>query len=248
MPVDDNWSEHFFEGPWIDLHLSFRSPSDVQRETDAILSLLQPSVGARIVDIPCGPGDHVVELARRGFQVTGVDRSAALLEHARRRARKAQVTAEFVTGDMRAFRTDAPFDILTCMWGSFGYFDAAGDQAQLHTFHELIRPGGQLLLDLLPLEGILFNFEPRDSQRVGRMIVVQDRSYDMQRQRIDGTWTFHRDDERIERQTSMRLYTVRETLEMLDAAGFSDVAMLDPETLDRFELGAIRTWVRARRR
>jgi len=248
MPVDDNWSEHFFEGPWIDLHLSFRSPSDVQRETDAIVSLLQPVQGARIVDIPCGPGDHSVELARRGYQVTGVDRSAQLLEHAARRAKAAQVPVELVVDDMRTFRTDTPFDALICMWGSFGYFDTAGNQAQLQTFRELIRPGGQLLLDLLPLEGILFNFEPRDSQRVGRMIVVQERSYDMQRQRIEGTWTFHRDDERIERKSSMRLYTVRESLEMLDAAGFSDVVMLDPETLGRYELGAIRTWVRARRR
>lgn len=248
MPVDDNWSEQFFEGPWIDLHLSFRGPSDVQRETDAIVSLLQPAEGARIVDIPCGPGDHTVELARRGYQVTGVDRSTELLEHARSRAKEAQVQAEFVAGDMRTYRTATPFDALICMWGSFGYFDAAGNQAQLQTFHELIRPGGQLLLDMLPLEGILYNFEARDSQRVGRMIVVQERSYDMQRQRIEGTWTFHRDDERIERKSSMRLYTVRETLEMLDAAGFSDVAMLDPETLDRYELGAIRTWVRARRR
>lgn len=248
MPVSDAWSETFFEGPWIDLHLWMRSQSDVQRETDSILSLLEPAPGTHIVDVPCGPGDHAVELARRGHHVTGIDRCAELLDHARRRAREAQVDAAFVEGDMRTFRTETSFEALICMWGSFGYFDASGDRAQLETYHALIRPGGRLLLDLLPLEGILTSFEPRDSQRVGRMIVTQERSYDMLRQRIDGVWTFHRDDERIERSTSMRLYTVREAYELLESAGFSEVEMFDPETCEPFSLGAVRALVRARRR
>ena len=248
MPISNTWSEGFFDGPWIDLHLSFRSPTDIQRETDAIVSLLEPEADSHIVDVPCGPGDHAIELARRGHQVTGIDQCEELLDHARRRIQQDGLQADFFSGDMRSYRSAERFDSLICMWGSFGYFDDAGDRAQLETFHHLLRPGGRLLLDLLPLEGIVANFEPRNSQRVGQMIVTQDRSYDMRRQRIDGTWTFHRGDERIERKTSMRLYTVRETYELLDASGFGEVEMFDPETLEPFSLGAIRTWVRARRR
>ncbi len=248
MPVNDAWSEDFFDGPWIDLHLALRSPSDIERETDAIVEILDPGGSLRIIDLPCGPGDHAVELALRGHDVTGVDRSEELLAHAIRRARDAHVSATFEAGDMRTFRSPTTFDALICMWGSFGYFDAEGDLAQLHTFRELLRPDGTLLLDLLPLEGILVSFEPHDSQRIGRMIVTQKRSYDMHRQRIDGVWTFHRDDERIERRTSMRLYTIREALEMLRVVGFEDVDLFDPETRAPFALGATRTWLRARRR
>lgn len=248
MPVSDTWSEDFFEGPWIDLHLSLRSPSDTQREADSIVSLIEPEPGSRIADVPCGPGDHTLELARRGHRVTGVDRCEELLDHARRRAREAGLQAEFVCGDMRSHRSPQPFDALICMWGSFGYFDEAGDRAQLETFRAMLRPGGRLLLDLLPLEGIVANFEPHDSQRVGRMIVTQDRSYDMRRQRIDGAWVFHRDEDRIERKTSMRLYTIREAHELLESSGFEQVEMFDPETLQPFALGGIRSWARARRR
>lgn len=247
MPVDARWSEQFFNGPWIDLHLSMRGRSDIQRETDAIVALLKPGEAATIADVPCGPGDHCIELARRGFDVTGIDLSEELLEHARSRAHDARVDASFVAGDMRTYRSERAFDAVICLWGSYGYFDEAGDRAQLETLRQLLRPGGQLLLDMLPLEGILLSFEPHDSLRIGSMIVVQDRSYDMQSQRIDGTWTFHRSDERVERKTSMRLYTVREIISMLAEGGFTDVTLFDPETLGEFELGAIRTWVMARR-
>ncbi len=248
MPAQPDWSDDFFIGPWIDLHLSMRSPFDIQRETDAVTALLDLPPGASVVDVPCGPGDHCIELARRGFRVTGVDRSEVLLEHARRRAADAGVAPTFLSGDMRSVRLTPSFDALICLWGSFGYFDDEGDRCQLETFHSLIRPGGQLLLDVLPLEGILMHFEPRDSHRTGSMIVVQDRRYDQRGQRLESDWAFHRGDECIRRTTSMRLYTLREALALLEGAGFDDVRFLDPETREPFSLGSVRAWACARRR
>lgn len=247
MAVDLDWSESFFEGPWFELHLNMRNRSDIERECDSVEALLDLQPPSRIVDIPCGPGDHAIELARRGFRVTGVDRSQTLLDHASTRARGANASLDLVRGDMRTHSAVDPFDALICLWGSFGYFDTDGDLAVLRVFRDLIRPGGVLLLDLLPLEGILTNFEPKDSQRLGTMTVVQERSYDMLRQRVDGKWTFHVENERIVKYTSMRLYTVREALALLEESGFADIACFDPETRGPFEFGSARAWVRARR-
>jgi len=247
MPMSPHWSDDFFDGPWVDLHLSFRSALDIEREADATVAFLGLPLGASIVDIPCGPGDHTIELARRGYCTTGIDRSEALLGHAKARALEAGAKASFVRGDMRSVRLDQDFDALVCLWGSFGYFDDAGDRAQLETFRHLLRPGGVMLIDLLPLEGILTHFEPRDSHRVGPMIVAQERSYDVLTQRTDAVWTFHRDGDRIVRKTSLRLYTVRELIGLLEEAGFENVAVFDPETRDAFALGSVRAWVLARR-
>lgn len=247
MTVNCNWSESFFEGPWIDLHLSMRSAFDIRREVDAITGVLDLPLGSRIIDLPCGPGDHVIELARRNYQVTGVDRSEQLLEHARQRAAQIGVTPSFLPGDMRAFQATPPFDALICLWGSFGYFDEDGDRQQLNAFHSLIRKGGLLLLDVLFLEGILLHFEPHDSHRTGDMTVIQDRRYDHVGQRIESDWTFRIGKKSIQRTTSMRLYTVRETLGLLREQGFDDIQLLDPETLRPFSLGSIQSWVCARR-
>jgi 2-polyprenyl-3-methyl-5-hydroxy-6-metoxy-1,4-benzoquinol methylase len=41
-------------------------------ESEAIISWLEVKPGAKILDLGCGPGRHSLELARRGFEVTGI--------------------------------------------------------------------------------------------------------------------------------------------------------------------------------
>lgn len=53
----------------------------------------------KALDIGCGTGDHAIELARRGWQVTGVDYVARALDKARAKAAAAGVAVEYVEGD-----------------------------------------------------------------------------------------------------------------------------------------------------
>src|SRR5262247_565565 len=65
------------------LFSQFRSPESTVREAEQILGLVRPSPGAAVLDLCCGPGRHSLEFARRGFRVTGVDRTARYLATAR---------------------------------------------------------------------------------------------------------------------------------------------------------------------
>jgi SAM-dependent methyltransferase len=56
------------------------------------------------LDLGCGGGLWSIELARRGWQVTGVDIVSKALRTARERARKAGVEVRFVQGDIAALR------------------------------------------------------------------------------------------------------------------------------------------------
>src|SRR6516225_8796268 len=66
--------------------------------------------GGAVLDLCCGPGRHSLEFARRGFTVTGVDRSPFLLERARERADAEGTKVEWVLGDMREFQRPSAFD------------------------------------------------------------------------------------------------------------------------------------------
>jgi 2-polyprenyl-3-methyl-5-hydroxy-6-metoxy-1,4-benzoquinol methylase len=68
---DDFWRTFY---PFMFADERFAATPD---EVDRILALTQCS-GGNVLDLCCGPGRHSVELARRGFQVTGVDRSPFL--------------------------------------------------------------------------------------------------------------------------------------------------------------------------
>lgn len=137
------WNERFFRrfwpvaGPAITAH-TYES----DREVESILRLLRLRPRARILDVPCGYGRHAVELARRGFQVTGVDISPKLLAQAREAARTRGVAAEFRRGDMRRLRYRQRFDAVLNLFTSFGYFGDREDLEVLKGFRRALRPGG----------------------------------------------------------------------------------------------------------
>src|SRR5436190_373604 len=68
--------------------------------------------GGWVLDLCCGPGRHAVPLAKKGFRVTGVDRSPFLLDEAKTRAVEADVDVEFVLEDMRSFSRPSAFDVV----------------------------------------------------------------------------------------------------------------------------------------
>lgn len=76
------------------------------------------------LDLCCGPGRCSIALAKRGFSVTGVDRTKYLLDKARARARAASVRIEWVQEDMRDFVRPGSFALVLSMFTSFGYFDS----------------------------------------------------------------------------------------------------------------------------
>ena len=60
--------------------------ANTRAEVDFILEVMQVPPTGSLLDVGCGVGRHALELARRGYRVTGVDISAGMLEQARRAA------------------------------------------------------------------------------------------------------------------------------------------------------------------
>lgn len=65
----------------------------------------------RIIDIGCGTGRHSIELAKRGYTVTGVDLSAAMLAKAEENAKKAGVKVTFLRQDARSLDLPNRYDL-----------------------------------------------------------------------------------------------------------------------------------------
>lgn len=104
-----------------------------------------------ILDIGCGTGRHAIELARRGFEVTGIDLSAAQLRRAREQARAAGVTVDFRRRDARTFRCRRRFDlaIMLCE-GGFSLMETdAMNVAILQSATRALKPGGTFIFTCL---------------------------------------------------------------------------------------------------
>ena len=82
-------------------------------EVEFLLSLYPLKPGASILDIGCGTGRHCIELAKRGYQMTGLDLSEKMLEVAKTNAGDTEV--EWVNADARNFALDKMYEGAICL-------------------------------------------------------------------------------------------------------------------------------------
>jgi len=101
---------------------------------------------ARILDAGCGTGNYARALARRGYRVVGVDRSARLLADAR--AKGAGAGLVFVRADLTTYRPGAPFAAALCRGVLNDVLDDRARDAVCATLARALAPGGVLLLDV----------------------------------------------------------------------------------------------------
>jgi SAM-dependent methyltransferase len=128
---------------------------NTEEEARFLVEHLCAPPGGRILDVGCGTGRHSVELASRGFEVTGIDLSSGMLAVAARRAEDASVSVEWVRTDAADFiRVDA-FDAAICLCeGAMCLLGADDDPFErdltiLRNIEQALRPGGRLILNVL---------------------------------------------------------------------------------------------------
>jgi SAM-dependent methyltransferase len=210
------------------LFSQFRSSAITVHEAEQILTLVHPPPGAAVLDLCCGPGRHSLEFARRGFQVTGVDRTARYLATARAAATREGLTVEFVQEDMRHFHRSEAFDLALNLFSSFGYFEAMADDLRvLQHLHASLKPGGQVLLEMAGKETLVHTFQPRiwhrhterDEYLLEERIVQEGWSW------IENHWIWIRGPEHKVFTWCIRLYSGAELMSILAAAGFSAVQL-----------------------
>jgi len=209
-------------------------------QVDQVLALLDLHPPARVLDVCSGYGRHSVELARRGFTVTGVDISEVQVAQAVRHAASAEVRPAFVIGDARALPVRGPYDAAINMFLSFGYFATdAESQAMLDSVARVLRRGGRLLIDFWNREREVRGFQPTVlDRRDDGILEIEDWSFDPLAGRLNWTNTVIYPDGRREAWSqSIRAFTVAEVRAMLEAAGFVLTALYgnlegEPYTMD----------------
>lgn len=130
--------------------LAFRD--ETLPEADFIEAACQEYCGfpvKRLLEPACGSGRLVVELASRGYELTGFDLSQPMLDYARRRLARRRLRANLFTGDMANFSLDRPVDAAFNTFNSFRHLlteEAA--LAHLRCVAKALKTGGLYILGL----------------------------------------------------------------------------------------------------
>jgi D-alanine-D-alanine ligase len=215
-------------------------------EVDTVISTAGLEKNDRILDLCCGQGRHLLELARRGYtKLSGIDRSRYLIRLARQRAKRENLNINFREGDARQFQpAEDPYNAIMIMGNSFGYFEQPEDDlAVLEACRRALAPGGTLVLDITDGDWMRANFDPRSWEWI-------DQSHMVCRERTlsrDGTRLISREvvthAERgviIDQFYAERLYSKKSLLDLLKRAGFEALRVhgeLQPDSERKQDLG-----------
>ena len=146
--------EKFFDGH-APVYMDNCFTKNTIQEVDFLVEELRLKPNATILDVGCGTGRHAIELARRGYMVTGVDLSSGMLAEAKKSAKKAKVSVNWVHANATSMPIYQKYDAVICLCeGAFGLLGRGDDaleqpMAILRGVARALKPGARCLFTVL---------------------------------------------------------------------------------------------------
>ncbi len=141
------WFKDWFNSPYYHQLYFKRDESEAAAFIDKLIDYLKPAAPSVMLDVACGKGRHSIQLANKGFDVTGID----LSEDSITEALKSQSNKlHFYRHDMRLPFWINFFDFAFNFFTSFGYFKTRREHDNaIRTIAKSIKPNGIFVMDYL---------------------------------------------------------------------------------------------------
>ena len=145
--MDKQWFKDWFNTPYYHQLYFKRDENEAAAFIDKLIDYLKPNAHSFMLDVACGKGRHSVQLASKGFNVTGIDLSSDSIEEA---LQYETDKLHFFTHDMRLPFSINYFDYAFNFFTSFGYFNTQRENDKaIRTIAQSLKKGGYFVLDYL---------------------------------------------------------------------------------------------------
>lgn len=146
-PMDSDWYKKIWtldiqNHSWVE---------DTRNQVDFLIEKMELKGDEKVLDLACGFGRHSLELARRGFDVTGVDITTDYINYANEQAKNENLNARFICSDIREVSFQDEFDVVLNMAdGAVGYLE--NEEENLKIFDlvaRALKSGGKHFMDIM---------------------------------------------------------------------------------------------------
>jgi SAM-dependent methyltransferase len=200
-----------------------------------------------ILELGCGTGRVAIPLAQRGFRVTGIDRSEAMLQQARLKAAQANANVEWLEADVRDLHLDQAFSLIIIPNNTLCHLLDLGDfEACMGCVRRHLAPSGRFAIDVfVPKPALLINrpgerapfSEYDDPDGRGRIVVTESYVYEPHTQirRVKTHHLIPGEEEEVEGKLDLRMYFPQELDALLKYNGFAIEGKYDSYDLTPFD-------------
>ena len=144
--------QNFLRKMMFNIWYFFNPPWDTGVSPPELLAYLDEHPPGRALDLGCGTGTNLITMAKRGWEVVGVDFAAAAIAAARRKARRADVNVELHVADASRLKdVEGPFNLILDM-GCFHSIPEERRPDYITNLPRLLADNGSYLLYAFTLE------------------------------------------------------------------------------------------------
>lgn len=183
-----------------------------------------------VLDLSCGTGSQVFWLAKRAYELVGVDINSQMLKVAKNKAKKEKLSLKFIKGDMRTSQL-GKFDVVITIFNSIGHLSKVDFAKALQNINRNLKPNGLYIFDIFNLNFLLYadniSHLTIDWQREVGKTKIRDIQYStIDEKGVLTSYTFSYMQKKSGQQKSsknvqtLQVYTVKQLKELLQKNGF----------------------------
>lgn len=238
IDINNEWYVDFFSGLNCEMWEKAATTEWTQQEVDFLIDTLTIKPGDHILDVPCGFGRHTLELAKRGFTMTGIDISADYIQKLNEQVEAEHLPVQVIQGDILTTKLERFFDGAYCLGNSFGYVDYAGITAFVKNVSDALTPGARFVINSgMVAESILPNFPKTGHYVLGDLIMNIRNAYVVGESYMATELTYTKGDRSETYSFKHHVYTLSEIKRLLARYGLRTIAVYNStEKLD-YQLG-----------
>lgn len=237
--MSSNINDNFFDGAYKEVWRKLIPPGLSEVECDFVEDIAQLKKGDAVLDIMCGYGRHVLELARRGYVVTAVDNSAGYIKEIKNTAATEALAIEAIAEGALAVPLQKNYKAVLCMGNSFAFFNRNDALALLKKLSAHLQSDGILIINSWMIAEIAIkHFREKEWIALDGYKYLLDYKFQFHPSRIESEHTLVSADGRVEVIHGVDyIFTLAEMEAMFNEAGLVTKAMYATPRKRPFKMG-----------
>lgn len=265
------WTSSYFQDLYLKLYRDrLIEPQQTAAEAAMVRRIFPRPDEGPLLDLACGHGRHAIALAKKGYQIAGVDSQAAYLAAAQVEAERQGVSVDWIRADARRqpLASESMAGVY-CLFNSWGYLGAeeacreaaAGRRSRplaraedpnfdiLTDAARVLRPGGRLLLDLPHRPSLLrlVRAQPNLRMSSGDYDIQEKFAYSSEVGVLANYTVFRLGREKQKTGYFLRLYSKTELTDYLQAVGLKPLGWAGSSEGEPMERDSVRMIVWAKK-